>query len=151
MAGLLALGLLSSGAARAAEVDFEGYYRARGHVFHSLSIDNDLAGYEGTSAWLEHRFWLRPRFLINDKVGVFAEIKGFDNLKWGNEPHTWFDPAQQLDVPLILSDDVTPPVDSDDPRAPLVDITLWRAWGEVHLANHRFLIGRMPLHWGSGV
>jgi len=151
VAGLFALGLATAPSARAAEVDFEGYYRARAHVFSSLSIDPQADNYEGVSGWIEHRVWLRPRFLINDKIGVFAEIKGFDNLVWGNEPHAWFDPSIQLDVPLVLTDELTAPVTTDDERAPLVDITLWRAWGEVHVGDHKFLVGRMPLNWGQGV
>ena len=38
-----------------------------------------------------------------------------------------------------------------DETAPLDDITLWHAWGEVHGKAGRFRFGRMPLHWGSGL
>jgi hypothetical protein len=144
--------LLTIPRAEAAEVDFEGYYRARGRLFHSLSIDSDLTGYEGTSAWAEHRFWLRPRFLINDQVGVFAELRGLDNLVWGSEARSYFDPTTADNVPLAYIDDLTPPIPTEQDHTPvLLDITLWRAWGEVHLGQHRFRLGRMPLHWGSGV
>jgi len=149
---LVASMLLAIPRAQAAEVDFEGYYRARGRLYHSLSIDRDLSGYEGTSAWAEHRFWLRPRFLINDEVGVFAELRGLDNLVWGSEARSYFDPTAADNVPIAFIDNVTAPVPTEqDHDSVLQDITLWRAWGEVHLGQHRFRLGRMPLHWGSGV
>jgi len=138
--------------AQAAEVDFEGYYRARGRAFHSLSIDHDLSGYEGTSAWAEHRFWLKPRILVSDEVAVFAELRGLDNLVWGTEARSYFDPTTADNVPMAFTDDLTAPVPTElDQGSVLLDITLWRAWGEVHLGRHRFRVGRMPLHWGSGV
>ncbi len=147
----VALLLVPALGAQAAEIDIEGFYRARGRIYETLSIDRALTNQEGTSAWLEHRFVLRPKILINDKLGVFADIRGFDNLRFGHQPVTWFDPTSQLGLPQLLSDDLRPPGDGGDATLPVVDISLWRAWGEVHLGDHRFSLGRMPLHWGAGV
>jgi len=149
---LLLLGAFAySPVSHAADVDFQGYYRARDQIFSTLSVDSSLPGALGTSAWIEHRFWLRPRILINDKIGVFADIKGLDNVVWGQQPAPWFDPASGGSQPLVYTDDLTAPTSATDPTVPLFDLTLWHVWGEVHLGNQSFKIGRMPLQWGAGV
>ncbi len=146
-----ALFLAGSTVAEAAEIDFEGFYRSRARAYDSLSLDRDLADYEGLSAWVEHRFWLRPRVLISDEISVFAEIRGLDNVVWGNRPVTWFDPVADGLVPQAFTEELSAPIPDTDPAATLRDITLWRAWGEVRSGDHLFRFGRVPLHWGLGV
>lgn len=154
--GLATAVLSSTTTASATEVLFDGSYRARFRAFDSLSIDNTLADSEGRSAYVQHRFLLRPRFLVNDKITVFAGFKGLDNVHWGDEVSPWTDPVNGLDVPLAWSDNLTAPTGanddgSGDAGAPLLDFTLWRVWTEIDTKIGRFSFGRMPVHWGSGI
>jgi hypothetical protein len=142
--------------ASASEVVFDGSYRARFRVYDSLSIDKSLAESEGRAAYVQHRFLLRPRFLVNDKISVFADFKGLDNVHWGDEVAQWTDPVNGLDVPIAWSDDLTAPTGQNDDgtvdaRAPLLDFTLWRVWAEIDTKIGKFSFGRMPIHWGSGI
>lgn len=137
--------------ARAAEVDFEGWYRSRARLFDTLSLSRDLSSSEGLSWAVEHRLWLRPRILVSDKVALFLDFRGLDNVYWGNQPYAYVDPVEQVPVPAIFTDELTAPTSDDDERAPLLDFTLWRAWGEVHTKVGTFKFGRMPLHWGKGI
>jgi hypothetical protein len=148
--------LASVTTAHATEVLFDGSYRARFRAFDSLSIDKTLPDSEGRSAYVQHRFLLRPRFLVNDKISIIADFKGLDNVHWGDEVAQWTDPVNGLDVPLAWSDDLTAPTGEAedgtiDSRAPLLDFTLWRVWAEIDTGIGRFSFGRMPVHWGSGI
>jgi hypothetical protein len=136
--------------ASGAEAQFEGSYRARGRLFDSLSLDRDLGERsEAMSAYLEHRLWLRPRFLVSDDVTLNVDFLGLNNVVWGNQPGvttTFVDnTSPTFDYTL------TAPTSSTDEYAPLRDFTLWRAWGDVNTPIGRFTVGRMPLHWGSGM
>jgi len=140
--------------AMAAEVLFEGAYRARFRAFDSLSIDKSLALSEGRTAYVQHRLWLRPRFLINEKISLYADFKGLDNVYWGDEPAQWTDPVTGSDMPLAWTDELNAPTnggEEGESRSPLLDFTLWRAWGQIDTNVGQFTFGRMPLHWGSGV
>jgi len=156
-ASLFALLSLSIPIAQAAEVQFDGSYRARFRMYDTLSIDRQQTGSEGNTAYAQHRLWLRPKFLINDQIGLHVEFKGLDNVYWGDEPATWMDPVSQQDIPIAWIDEVSAPTggdlddDADRARTSLLDFTLWRAWGDVRTDYGRFSFGRMPLHWGSGV
>lgn len=150
---LAAVGLLLAAIpASAAEVEFEGFYRARARAYSSLSIDPDFAeAYEGLSSYVEHRLWLKPKFLLNDQVMVAAEIRGLDGVVWGNRPVSWFDPSSDSTVPLAFTEQLTAPVPESDADDALLDLTLWRVYGEIHAGDHRFRFGRLPLHWGLGI
>ncbi|TVQ94118.1 MAG: hypothetical protein EA397_03140 [Deltaproteobacteria bacterium] len=148
--------------AYAGEVQFEGFYRARGRAFSSLSIDTSIPGAEGPSAWVQHRFWLQPRFVVNDKVAVYSEIRALDGVAWGQAPRAeeapqfWRDQAFDggLDgLPLAFTDDLrAPSVNPMDglPRG-VPDISIWRVWAEVHGSTGTWRFGRMPIHWGMGI
>lgn len=144
-----ALLLLVSSTAMAAEVELEGSFQSRGRFFDSLSLTNEVdAGIpESQTFYVEHRMWLRPRVLVSDKVGFTADVKGFDNVVWGNQPDF---PVSFTNEPL-LDEGLTAPTSDTDSRAPLLDITLWRAWADIDTDYGRLSFGRMPLHWGMGI
>jgi len=133
----------------AAEVEFEGSYRARGRIIDTLSLDRSLANSEGLSAYLEHRLWLRPRFILSDQAGLFVDFKGLDNVPFGVQPIDANSPVPN--APPTFEQGLTAPTSETDPNTPLQDFTLWRAWGDVHTPIGRFRFGRMPLHWGRGL
>ena len=108
---------------------------------------------EGRSAYVQHRFLLRPRFLVNDKITVFAGFKGLDNVH-GDEVAPWTDPVMvwmchwrgvtispHLPVPTTMVR-VMPVF--------LLDFTLWRVWTEIDTNIGTFSFSRM-LYWGSGI
>lgn len=141
--------LLAAPSALAAEVRFDGAYQARARLFDTLSLDRTYDQSEGFSWILQHRLWLRPKLYVSDQVAAFVDIKGLDNLAWGSERNTWIDPVTQAPVAGLFSDDLVATQNEAD-EVP-VDITLWRAWGEVRTKYGTFKVGRMPLHWGLGV
>jgi hypothetical protein len=147
----LILSLLVTLSASAAEVQFEGAYRARARLFDTLSLDRTLTNTDGAALYVQHRLWLKPRFVLSDKVALFTEVKGLDNLTWGRQPNSAFDVATQTQGATVFYDDLSAPTSSTDETTSLLDFTLWRAWGEVHAPIGRFSFGRMPVHWGMGI
>ena len=75
--GLAALWIAAGAPKRseAAEVQFDGYYRARFRAYDTLSLNRDLADSEGLAAYTQHRFLLQPRILVNDQVALYAELR----------------------------------------------------------------------------
>lgn len=147
--GAALLGLVGSTPALGAEAQFEGWYRARGRLFDTLSLDRGLGDRnEQQAAYLEHRLWLRPRFLVSDAVALNVDFLGLNNVVWGNRPGvvtSYIDnPPQTFGQTLV-----PPPATSDDQLNP--GFALWRAWGDFETPIGRFTIGRMPLHWGTGM
>ena len=132
--------------AQAAEVTFDGYYRARARVFDTLSLDRSLSVSEGMSASMEHRVWLRPTFALNDQVTTYVDLLALDGVVWGQE--TVAPNAYLTGVPTF-SDSLAAPLASTESGN--ADITAWRAWARVQAGNSRFHFGRMPLHWASGM
>lgn len=135
--------------ASAAEVDFEGFYRARARLFNSLSLNRTEESAEGVQAWIQHRVWLRPRILIDDKTAVFVDLRALDGVAWGDSPLTRPD-VTGATVLTDLDDGVATATTADGGNTP-ADIALWRAWGEAHFGNAHIRVGRMPLHWGAGI
>ena len=150
-----ALALFAPSLASAAEVQFEGYYRARGRTFDTLSLDRNLDVSEGMASYIQHRVWLRPRFILSDSAAVFVDIRALDGVTWGNQPNGTFDATTQTEAPIFFSDDLSSPTAAipggAEATAAGAGIHLWRAWGEVNTSVGRFRVGRMPLHWGAGV
>lgn len=149
---MLLLALLNS-PAHAAEVDLEGYYRARFRLYDTLSLNHDLANAEGTASVVEHRLWLRPNILVNDHLTVRVDVFGLDGVDWGQSPSRYSDPITgQLD-PTEWGDQLTPPIPDAEFGADdyFRDLTLAHAWAEVDTPAGRFSFGRMPLHWGLGI
>jgi hypothetical protein len=146
---LLFLLSLAAVPASAAEVQFDGFYRARFRAFDTLSLDRANPLEEGLAAYAQHRFFLEPRLLVSDRAGLFLQIKGLDNVPWGSAPIP-ADPNLP-DNPNLFEYDLASPTSESDAQAPLLDLTLWRAWGEVYTPIGEFSFGRMPLHWGLGL
>lgn len=142
----LLLALSSLGTAAAADVTFQGFYRARMRAYDTLSLDRAGGDSEGLALYGQHRLWLRPSFLVSDAVTLRADIRGLDGVLWGQEqpePTYAFYPYGFYDL--------EPPTSTTDERAPLLDLSLWRVWGEVSTEYGRLTFGRVPLHWGSGI
>jgi hypothetical protein len=140
-----------SPSALAAEVQFDGFYRARGRAFDTLTLDRDHAQNEGFTLYAEHRLWLAPRFLLSDKVGVYVEIRGLDGVVWGDQASAVPDPAEHDIRPKVPELALTSPTSTSNADDQLLDITLWRAYGKVDTKIGAFTFGRVPLHWGAGV
>ena len=144
-----ALMYLAATPAFAVDVEFEGAYQVRGRYYNSLSLATDADGVlsEGSTLYAEHRLWLRPHFLLSDKVRLTVDFKGLDNVAWGNRPEI----PDTFTNPVALEEGLSAPVSDTDETSPLLDFTIWRAWGEVDTGVGRLSFGRMPLHWGSGI
>lgn len=147
--------LLWPSVSSAADVQLEGYYRARFRLYDSLSLNPDAPNAEGTASAVEHRLWLRPRIIAGDNVTVYADVFGLDGLDWGQSTDTMVDPVTGDTVPLELNDGLIPGVydtsGTSDPRGGLSNLSLSRAWAEVKTPIGKISFGRMPLHWGLGV
>ncbi|MBX2796629.1 MAG: hypothetical protein KTR31_03135 [Myxococcales bacterium] len=140
---------LTSGSASAAEVQFEGFYRARARALDTLSLDRENAQSEGLAAYVQHRLWLRPRFVLSDQVALFADIRALDGVAWGRQPSSYDDFTGSLSP--VFEYGLQPPTTDADDTSPPLDLSLWRAWGEIHTEVGRFTFGRVPLHWGLGL
>lgn len=143
--------LLLSADAVAAEVQVEGFYQMRGRLFDTLSLNRTLPGSEGLSWYVQHRLWLRPRILVSDQVVLVVDVKALDNVLWGDAPV--YQGLGTVDAPPdleLLSDRLDAIGTAADGRA-AVDISLWRAWAEIHTKFGTFRFGRMPLNWGLGI
>jgi hypothetical protein len=155
------LGLCLALPATAAEVQVEGFYRARARGFTSLTIDPSLDASEGFRAWAQHRLWVQPRFVLSDNVAIYTEVRALDGMAWGEAPSLERDPFGAADddetdtdrLPSIFSDDLREPnvYPADGLPRTSPNLQLWRAWGEVHGELGTFRFGRMPVDWGLGV
>ena len=128
-AALLAtlVGLVAEAPALAAEAQFEGSYRARGRLFDTLSLDRALGDRnEGQAAYLEHRLWLRPRFLVSDAVALNVDFLGLNNVVWGSRPGVV---TNYIDNPPQTFEQLLVPPPGSDPDQLSPGFNLWRAWG----------------------
>ncbi len=148
LSSIALLGLAAS--ASAAEVQIEGFYRARARAFDTLSLDRELATNEGLAAYAQHRLWLRPHILLSDQVSMHFDVRGLDGVTWGDQV-TPVDPSLDTTGLTVFDYGLEAPTSATDPRAALSDFTLWRAWGEIDTEVGRFTFGRVPLHWGTGM
>ncbi len=137
---LLALAL--SPFAHATELTWEGYYRGRARIFDSLSLSDTNSNAEGTSNMLDHRFLLRPSFLISEHAAVRTEIDFFRLVNWGTEPATYSDAVTGETIPIANADGITTTGSG---------LQAFRAWGEGYTPIGRFSLGRMPMQWGAGI
>ncbi|MCB9665054.1 MAG: porin [Alphaproteobacteria bacterium] len=143
--------LLSSAPAAAADIQIDGAYQTWARLYDTLSLNRELAEAEGMSWSMQHRLWLRPKFFPSERIGLYLDVLALDNVRWGDQQVTFFDPVARADVPGLFVDDLRPPVSEDDPTSSRFDVTLWRAWAEVHTGIGTFRVGRQPLHWGMGI
>ena len=138
--------------AEAAELIFDGHYRARGQAFNSLSLaDPDVnTNAEGAAVYADHRFRLQPTWLMSDRVSVTTQIDLLPYTMWGEEAvnDAATDPARSL-APDVLSNTVQPP--TSDGAATLSNLQVTRVYGEVQTDYGQLRFGRMPMAWGSGM
>lgn len=139
LTGLVAAGLSVAQSATAAEVKFEGYYRARARGFDTLSIDRNLVNSEGQSLYVQHRLWLRPQIVVDEHISMFVDFRALDGTDWGSDQTNGIDFDDTLNGPAT------------DSAGRLVDFATWRAWAQIDTSVGRFTFGRMPLHFGLGV
>ena len=141
--------LIAPLSAPAAEVVWDGHYRARGQYFNSLSLSNTNTNTEGAAALIDHRLRLQPGWLMSDKVGLFTQLDLLPYTMWGNEAIQFSDPALG-DDPLVLTGAVQPPT-TDEGGSTLQNIQVTRLWAEIHTGAGQVRFGRMPVEWGSGM
>jgi hypothetical protein len=136
----------------AAELVFDGHYRARGQAFNSLSLaDPDVnENAEGGALYADHRLRLQPTWLLSDRVSVTTQVDLLPYVLWGDDAlqRADADPVQSLSSTL-LSDSVQPP--TQDGSAPLSNLQVTRVYGEIQTDYGQLRFGRMPMEWGSGM
>lgn len=139
--------------AHAAEVTWEGHYRARGLVYSSLSLASEDANANslGLSAVTDHRFRLQPTFNISSNVAIAAQLDFLPLGYWGDSINTWSDPVTGTNIARAYADGVTPYADEEDGSSYLRNLSLVRVYGDVYTPIGRLRFGRMPLHWGAGL
>lgn len=143
--------LLLAGPAGAAEVVWDGHYRAEAHLYDSLSLSKINTNAEGSSAWFDHKARLRPGFLMSDKVGLYTQLDLLPWVMWGQDPAGGVDVTTGDALPLVYDQSVTSPTTTDG-AATLQNLRLSRLWGEAYFHNVGTLrFGRMPVEWGSGL
>lgn len=146
----LAVALSWSGAASAAEVVWDGHYRARGEMFNTLSLSDTNANAEDPAWHMDHRLRLRPGFLLSDQVAIYTQLDFLPYVKWGQTPTIVTDPLTGEDQPVVFSDAVQPPTTTEG-AVTLENIRVTRLWGEVQTKYGLVRFGRVPNHWGSGM
>ncbi len=145
------LPLVLAPSAEATELTFDGYYRARGELFNSLSLSNSNEDAEGASSSFDHRLRLEPAFLISDQAAIRSQIDVLAWNRWGDSAVQMTDPVTGEVTPLVMSDSVETPTDEDG-ASTYANMRATRAWAEVKFDGIGMLsFGRMPVHWGSGL
>jgi len=152
---------LFSPTAGATELTWEGYYRARGRFFDSLSVSNaaslnlpsedqNVLETEGVSLWMDHRMRLQPNWLLSEHASLHAQLDLLGFLNFGDQPETITDPVSGDPLPYELTGAVVPP-ETDEGGVTTQNIQVTRVWGEVTGSIGTLAIGRMPVSWGSGM
>lgn len=142
--------LLAPSLAQAAELTWNGGYRARGLLFDSLSLSDTNSQAEGTSNLIDHRLRLQPTWFMNERVALYAQIDALNLVPWGADPEVWTDPVTGDPTDLAWSDTVQAPLTEEGAASPTA-IQVTRAWGEVYTGIGRLRFGRVPLQWGAGL
>ena len=133
---------LTASPAHATEVVWEGFYRARGDIFSSLSLSDTNEYAEGTSAGVNDRFSVRPSWLLSEHAALHAQLDLYPYTLWGQTTADTIDP---------LTGDPTAMADSDGVATESDSLVAVRAWGEAITPYGHFSAGRMPMEWGAGI
>ncbi len=141
IAPLLALLLLPSPAS-ATEITWDGFYRGRATMFDSLSMSDTNDATEGASNLLDHRFSVRPAWLISDHAALHAQVDLFPFQLWGGTAATYIDPVTGETIATAAADGVA---------TTGAGLVATRAWAEAYTPVGRFAAGRMPMRWGAGI
>lgn len=138
-------------AAAAAEFRLDGFYRFRGEVYDTLSLDREDSDSEGVRDFMSHRLRVIPHIRLNSNVHVYVDLDLMDVLKFASNPEVLAATGQTratgetFDEPVALSQSSLP---GSDYRESLV---LRRAWAELYTPYVDFKVGRMGNHWGMGL
>lgn len=120
------------------KVAFEGHYRVRGETYAPLFArgKNDPA----FQALMRQRLWLRPRFQFGEVGKLWVELRGVEDVVFGDD-------AGLASTPLFAGD----PSNTDIEGAEIPSVTLGRVWGEIKVPVGVVRAGRMPSQWGMGL
>ena len=135
---MLLFGLILSNPAHAADVFWEGMYRLRGQYFDTLSLSDSNSDAEGASNLLTHRLRLQPNWRISPKLSLHTQLDILPFESFGGS--ALFYPAPTQTIPLFP--------DSTQSSSAL---SVTRLWGEYRSQYGLLKMGRIPLHWGSGM
>ena len=105
----------------AAEIVWDGHYRADVNAFHTLSLAADNENAEGFSALVDHQLQLRPTFAISQNVAFHTQVDILNQTTWGAPADAYSD-SQGVAIPSVFSDGV----DTSD-----TNMKLTRAWADV--------------------
>jgi len=125
----------------AAEVVWDGHYRADANAFQTLSLSADNENSEGLSAIVDHQLQLRPTFAISQNVAFHTQVDILSGTAWGAAADAYSN-SQGDSIPTVFADGV-------DTSA--TNMRLTRAWADVYTDYGRLRLGRMPLEWGAGI
>ncbi len=151
---LTALVLLSAATtpdAHAAEVLWQGSYRARGLAFETLSLNREHDQNQGLSGYWDHRFLLNPTIAVNSRVAVNFQLDMLPWTPWAQDVATYDDAVTGDTIPVAYADGVTAHSDAQDGGSYLQNFMAVRAWADVYTDYGRLKFGRMALDWGSGL
>ncbi len=138
----LVLAAILSSPASAADVTWEGFYRARYLVYDSLSLSDSNAQAEGAASAIDHRMRLQPAWTLSEHAQLHAQFDVLAYTLWGDAPDTWTDPVDGSSIALAEADGVS---------TSGAGLKATRAWAEAYTGVGKFAVGRMPLHWGAGI
>ena len=139
MLTLLAIALTPT--VSAAEVVWDGHYRADANAFQTLSLSADNENSEGLSAIVDHQLQLRPSFAISQNVAFHTQVDILSGTAWGAAADAYSN-SHGDSIPTVFADGV-------DTSA--TNMRLTRAWADVYTDYGRLRLGRMPLEWGAGI
>jgi hypothetical protein len=120
-------------------VDFEGHFRVRGEAYAPL-FDHPTKQESPAQALMRQRLWLRPRFTFGEVGKLWVELRGLEDVVFG-------DNAQLASVPLFAGDPSATDIEGNE----LPSLTLGRVWGEIKVPVGVVRAGRMPSQWGMGL
>ena len=147
----VAVGALAPATSAAFDFQLDGYYRVRGRVYNSLSLDREATDALGTQAYLQQRFRLEPHLAVNPNVHVYSQLDLLDLSMFGRSAEVeQVDPWDALSAsdggtPNELTQTVLPGEDYES------NLAVKRVWAEVTTPYVDFRFGRMGNHWGLGV
>ncbi|MEC7987104.1 MAG: hypothetical protein VX278_18185 [Myxococcota bacterium] len=135
------LGLyLSIASSQAAEVFWDGMYRVRGQYFDTLSLSDTNTLSEGSSNALNQRLLLIPHWRISSALSVHSQLDLLSYAPFGSEGTNYSNPTNNLGLSLLPDT-----VSSNN------SLQVTRLWAEIQSNYGLFKLGRIPLHWGSGM
>jgi hypothetical protein len=133
---------LFAASATAADLRWEGFYRARLLHYDSLSLSESNASAEGASTVLDHRARLVPTWVLSERAELHAQLDVLAYTPFGQAADTPVDAVSGATLAAARADGVAPAAAS---------LQATRAWADVYTGIGRFSAGRMPMTWGAGM